>query len=56
MQDLITGLLNFISAPPIAALFIMSVSLTTTTISQLLTKRFTDMKRLQRYQAEAKQK
>ncbi len=55
MQDLITGLLNFISSPPIAALFIMSVSMTTTTISQLLTKRFTDMKRLQRYQAEAKQ-
>ncbi|MHA1906094.1 MAG: EMC3/TMCO1 family protein [Candidatus Thorarchaeota archaeon] len=55
MQDIIAGFLALISYPPIAAIFILSVSVTTTTISQLATKRLTDMRRLQRYQAEVKQ-
>ena len=55
MQDLIAGFLDIISYPPFAALFIMAVSVTTTVISQFMTKRFADMRRLQRYQAEVKQ-
>ncbi len=62
MQDLIADFTAWLfqtfaifAYPPLAAVLIISVSVTTTTISQLLTKRFTDMKRLQRYQAEVKQ-
>ncbi len=55
MQDILAGLIELISYPPFSAIFILTVSMTTTTISQLATKRFTDMRRLQRYQAEVKQ-
>jgi len=62
MQDIIADFLAWLfpifaifDNPPLAAVLIVSVSVTTTTLSQLMTKRFTDMKRLQRYQAEVKQ-
>ena len=41
--------------PPYAAFFIMFVSLSISTISNLAMKRFTDMRRLNRYQLEIKQ-
>ncbi|MFW9944309.1 MAG: EMC3/TMCO1 family protein [Candidatus Sifarchaeia archaeon] len=41
--------------PPFAALFIMVISLSITTVSNLAMKRFSDMRRLHRYQAEIKQ-
>ncbi|MHA2426209.1 MAG: EMC3/TMCO1 family protein [Candidatus Thorarchaeota archaeon] len=55
MQDVLAGFIEVISYPPFAAIFIMTVSVTTTVVSQFLTKRLTDMRRLQRYQAEIKQ-
>jgi uncharacterized membrane protein (DUF106 family) len=42
-------------SPPFAALFIMFISLSISTISNLAMKRFTDMRRLNRYQLEIKQ-
>ena len=42
-------------SPPFAAFFIMFVSLSISTISNLAMKRFTDMRRLNRYQLEIKQ-
>jgi len=42
-------------APPFAAFFIMFVSLSISTVSNLAMKRFTDMRRLNRYQTEIKQ-
>ena len=42
-------------APPYAAFFIMIVSLSISTVSNLAMKRFTDMRRLNRYQTEIKQ-
>jgi uncharacterized membrane protein (DUF106 family) len=41
--------------PPLAALFIMMFSLGITTVSNLAQRRFTDTRRLKRYQAEIKQ-
>ena len=62
MQDIIADFTAWLfqtfaifSDPPLAAILIVSVSVTTTVVSQLLTKRFADMRRLQRYQAEVKQ-
>jgi uncharacterized membrane protein (DUF106 family) len=42
-------------APPFAAIFIMFISLSISTVSNLAMKRFTDMRRLNRYQVEIKQ-
>jgi uncharacterized membrane protein (DUF106 family) len=42
-------------SPPFAAFFIMFISLSISTISNLAMKRFTDMRRLNRYQLEIKQ-
>ncbi|MGD9395966.1 MAG: EMC3/TMCO1 family protein [Candidatus Thorarchaeota archaeon] len=42
-------------SPPLAAFFIMFISLSISTISNLAMKRFTDMRRLNRYQLEIKQ-
>ncbi|MFW9908598.1 MAG: EMC3/TMCO1 family protein [Candidatus Thorarchaeota archaeon] len=62
MQDFIADFLAWFSQafaifadPPYSALFIMAVSVMVTSISQLATRRFTDMRRLKRYQAEIKQ-
>ncbi|MFX1485362.1 MAG: EMC3/TMCO1 family protein [Promethearchaeota archaeon] len=41
--------------PPYAAFFIMFVSMSLSTLSNLAMKRFTDMRRLNRYQLEIKQ-
>ncbi|MGY5857859.1 MAG: EMC3/TMCO1 family protein [Candidatus Thorarchaeota archaeon] len=41
--------------PPLSGLFIMGVSLFVSTLSNLAMRRFTDMRRLNRYQAEVKQ-
>ncbi|MFX1560065.1 MAG: EMC3/TMCO1 family protein [Promethearchaeota archaeon] len=45
----------FFKTPPYAAFFIMFVSMSISTISNLAMKRFTDMRRLNRYQLEIKQ-
>ena len=42
-------------SPPLAGFFIMFVSLSISTLSNLAMKRFTDMRRLNRYQLEIKQ-
>ena len=55
MQDLLTNFIDFIHSPPGAALFIMFVSLSVSTMGNLAMRRFTDMRRLNRYQAEIKQ-
>ncbi|MFW9799003.1 MAG: EMC3/TMCO1 family protein [Candidatus Thorarchaeota archaeon] len=41
--------------PPLSALFIMGISMSITTLSNLAMRRFSDMRRLNRYQAEIKQ-
>ena len=41
--------------PPLAGFFIMAISLSISTVSNLAMKRFTDMRRLNRYQTEIKQ-
>jgi uncharacterized membrane protein (DUF106 family) len=43
------------AAPPYAPIFIMFVSVTISTISNLAMRRFSDMRRLNRYQLEIKQ-
>lgn len=62
MQDLIAdfmawliSVLGFVRYPPYAALFIMLVSVSISTTSNLAMKRFSDMRRLQRHQLEIKQ-
>ena len=45
----------FAQFPPNSAVLILAVSLTVSTLSNLAMKRFTDMRRLNRYQAEIKQ-
>jgi uncharacterized membrane protein (DUF106 family) len=62
MQDIIgdfmvwfTTTFAFFKSPPFAALFIMFISLSISTMSNLAMKRFTDMRRLNRYQTEIKQ-
>jgi len=44
-----------VQTPPLSGLFIMGVSLFVSTLSNLAMRRFTDMRRLNRYQAEIKQ-
>jgi len=44
-----------IQSPPFAGLFILFISLSISTVSNLAMKRFTDMRRLNRYQLEIKQ-
>ncbi|MHA2361411.1 MAG: EMC3/TMCO1 family protein [Candidatus Thorarchaeota archaeon] len=62
MQDVIADFLNWFAVtfqifqdPPYAALFIMLISVSVTTVSNLAMRRFADMRRLKRYQAEIKQ-
>ena len=62
MQDIIADFVIWFSQafaiaqyPPYAALFIMGVSVMISTISNLAMKKFSDMRRLKRYQAEIKQ-
>jgi uncharacterized membrane protein (DUF106 family) len=62
MQDLFADFMAWFSEvfrifnyPPYSALFIMFVSLFVSTLSNLAMRRFTDMRRLNRYQAEIKQ-
>jgi len=44
-----------VQTPPLSGLFIMGVSVFVSTLSNLAMRRFTDMRRLNRYQAEIKQ-
>lgn len=46
---------EFAQYPPNSAILIMAASLTVSSLSNLAMKRFTDMRRLNRYQAEIKQ-
>ncbi len=62
MQDIFAAFQNWFNTtfaifqdPPLAALFIMMFSLMITTVSNLAQRRFTDTRRLKRYQAEIKQ-
>ena len=62
MQDLFGDFLAWfgivfspVQSPPFSGLFIMAVSLFVSTLSNLAMRRFTDMRRLNRYQAEVKQ-
>ena len=62
MQDIFADFMNWfalifagVQYPPFSALFIMIVSLSVSTTSNLAMRRFTDMRRLNRYQAEVKQ-
>ena len=62
MQDLFGDFLAWfgvvfapVAQPPFSVLFIMGVSLFVSTLSNLAMRRFTDMRRLNRYQAEIKQ-
>lgn len=59
MQDIVTQflvwLLDVIKQPPGATVFVILVSLTISSISNLAMKRFSDIRRLRRYQVEIKQ-
>ncbi|MGY5852102.1 MAG: EMC3/TMCO1 family protein [Candidatus Thorarchaeota archaeon] len=55
MQDLVTAFLDLIKWAPFAGIFVVSVSVSISTISNLAMRRFADMRRLRRYQAEIKQ-
>lgn len=59
MQDLFLELFQMISnavaGPPGSGLFIMLVSVSVSTLSNLAMRRFADIRRLNRYQAEIKQ-
>ncbi len=58
MQDLIADLMNLFqlfAGPPFAPILIIMVSVSVSTISNLGMRRFSDMRRLKRYQAEIKQ-
>ncbi|MFW9843787.1 MAG: EMC3/TMCO1 family protein [Candidatus Thorarchaeota archaeon] len=55
MQNILDEFIRLIASPPYSAIFIMFVSLSVSTISNLAMRRFTDMRRLNRYQAEVKQ-
>ncbi|MHA1928314.1 MAG: EMC3/TMCO1 family protein [Candidatus Thorarchaeota archaeon] len=62
MQDIFADFILWFSQifavvqdPPLAALFIMGVSVSVSTMSNLAMKKFTDMRRLNRYQTEIKQ-
>ena len=47
--------MEIVHYPPFAALFIMTISVSVSTLSNLAMKKFTDMRRLNRYQTEIKQ-
>ncbi|TFG33827.1 DUF106 domain-containing protein [Candidatus Thorarchaeota archaeon] len=62
MQDLFLDFMNWFrivfdaaSTPPYSGIFIMLVSVSVSTLSNLAMRRFSDMRRLNRYQAEIKQ-
>ncbi|MGQ4911398.1 MAG: EMC3/TMCO1 family protein [Candidatus Thorarchaeota archaeon] len=62
MQDLVADFMAWLVStfgilryPPYAALFIMVVSVSISTTSNLAMRKFSDMRRLQRYQTEIKQ-
>ena len=62
MQDLFVDFMNWFGTvfavandPPWSAIFIMLVSVFVSTLSNLAMKRFADIRRLNRYQAEIKQ-
>ena len=55
MQDLMTSIIEIVSGPPFAGVFITLVSVTISTMSNLAMRRFADMRRLRRYQTEIKQ-
>jgi uncharacterized membrane protein (DUF106 family) len=55
MQALLDEIVRMIQSPPYSAIFIMLVSLSVSTMSNLAMRRFADMRRLNRYQAEIKQ-
>ncbi|NHI83029.1 MAG: DUF106 domain-containing protein [Candidatus Thorarchaeota archaeon] len=62
MQDPIAAFMLWFSTtfqifqdPPLSAIFILLVSMSITTVSNLATKHLTDVRRLNRYQAEVKQ-
>ena len=62
MQDILADFVLWFSQafaivqyPPLAALFIMSISVSVSTMSNLAMKKFTDMRGLNRYQTEIKQ-
>ncbi len=62
MQDIIGDFMAWFAStfagfhdPPMAGIFILFISLSISTLSNLAMKRFTDMRRLNRYQLEIKQ-
>ncbi len=58
MQDLLAGImdaLQIFATPPFAPILIVLVSVTVSSISNLGMRKFADMRRLKRYQAEIKQ-
>ncbi|MBD3404901.1 MAG: DUF106 domain-containing protein [Candidatus Lokiarchaeota archaeon] len=58
MQDILADLaimFEIFRTPPWSGVFILVVSVTVTSISNLAMRRFADMRRLKRYQAEIKQ-
>ena len=62
MQDLFADFIAWfamvfapVANPPLSGVFIMLVSVSVSTMSNLAMRRFTDMRRLNRYQAEIKQ-
>lgn len=54
MQDLVFAFLEFAKQPPGSGIIVVLVSMTLTTISNLATKRFSDVRRMNRIQAEVK--
>ncbi|UCE11317.1 MAG: DUF106 domain-containing protein [Candidatus Thorarchaeota archaeon] len=59
MQDIFAAMYNWmlvnVSSPPGSAVFVLIVSVSISTISNMAMRRFTDMRRLNRYQTEIKQ-
>ncbi len=55
MQDLIAGFIEIVKWPPFAGFFVVLVSVSISSMSNLAMKRFADMRRLRRYQTEIKQ-
>lgn len=55
MQDFLQFLFDVVNEPPYSGIFIMLVSVAVSAMSNLAMKRFSDIRRLNRYQAEIKQ-
>ncbi len=58
MQDILADILNFFqifAEPPLAPILIVFVSISVSTLSNLGMRKFSDMRRLKRYQTEIKQ-